>query len=307
MALPLKIRDLLVREAHLRLGREAILPVLEAQRAARAELAKKKPGLFAAREAKEAFARELAEADESLRLLGNGMAQLDRVEPHIRKLVIEAAEDHCRENHPEYLRALAVRAHRADWDRCFVRFGEKVYGLTQALGNVRNMATSGYERARQMYSQGALQAFLIAIEAAKALEQEICFANDVADVQARLLRDTRMDAMELPRLRNVSYSPWIAMLSSVPLAEAQPQFDRIIAELKAVFEQTIPALREQVRLADASQGHALDSYVLRVLEAMREEAATLVRPEETEESVADSERMLGELAKKSALGRLAHV
>jgi hypothetical protein len=307
MALPLKVRDLLVREAHLRLGRDAILPVLEAQRAARGELNKRKPGFFASREAKEAFACEAAEADEALRLLANGVAQLDRVEPHIRKLVIDAAEDHCRENHPEYLRALAVRAHRSDWERCFVRFGEKVYGLTQALGNVRNMATSGYERARQVYSQGALQAFLIAIEAAKALEQEICFANDVADVQARLLRDTRMEAMELPRLRNVSYSPWIAMLSSVPLAEAQPQFDRIIGELKMLFEQTIPTLREQVRLADASQREALDSYVLRVLEAMREEAATLVNPEETEASVADSERMLEELAKRSALGRLARV
>ncbi len=305
MALPLQIRDLLVREAHLRLGREAIAPVLEEQAAAAVALRKQRPGLFAAKAAKEAHARLEAEAEEGLRLLRNGIAQLDRVEPHIRKLVIEAAEDYCREHEPEYLRALALREHRADWDRCLTRFGEKVFGLTQALGNVRNMATSGYERFQHSYSQAALQGFLIAIDAAKKLEQEICFANDVAEVQARLLRDTRLHAMELPRLRNVSYSPWIAMLSSVPLAEAQPQFDKILSELKQLVEDTLPAMREQARLVDTSQSEALDGYVMRVLNRMREEAATLVNPEETEQSVAESEKMLETLAKNSVLGRLA--
>lgn len=307
MALPLKIRDLLVREAHLRIGREAIMPAVAEQEAKIAAVKAAKPGLFASRAAKDAHAEQLAGEEEALRLLRNGLAQLDRVEPHIKKLVLEAAEDHCRECHPEYLRALAVREHRADWERCLTRFAEKVYGLTQALGNVRNMATSGYERFQQTYSQGALQAFLIAIEAAKSLEQEVCFANDVAEVQARVLRDTRTQAMELPRMRNVSYSPWIAMLSGVPLAEAQPQFDKIIGELKEVFDRTLPALREQASLADTSQGEALESYVLNVLTAMREEAMTLVNPEETEESVADSEKMLEARARNSVLGRLASV
>lgn len=305
MALPLKIRDLLVREAHLRLGRGAIVPALEEQQAALLAHQKSKPGLFAARAEKEAHAKAEAELAEGLRLLRNGLAQLDRVEPHIRKLVVDATEDHCREEHPEYLRALAVREHRADWERCLLRFVERVYGLKQAVGNVRNMATSGYERHQQMYSQSALQAFLIAIEAAKALEQEICFANDVAAVQARVLRDSRLEAMELPRLRNVAYSPWIAMLSSLALAEAQPQFDRLIEELRVLAEQTMPELREQAAAADASQSGALDGYVMRVLANFREEAETLVNPEETEASVAESERMLELMAKKTPLGRLA--
>lgn len=306
MAIPLKIRDLLIREAHLRFGREAIAPALAEQEEKVATVKAAKPGLFSARAAKDAHAAELASEEEALRLLRNGLAQLDRVEPHIKKLVIEAAEDHCREHHPEYLRALAVREHRADWERCITRFAEKVYSLTQAVGNVRNMATSGYERHQQSYSQGALQGFLLAIEAAKSLEQEICFANDVAEVQARVLRDTRTHAMELPRLRNVAYSPWIAMLSGLPLAEAQPQFDKIIGELKEVFDKTLPALREQARLADSSQGQALEGYVVGVLSGMREEALTLVNLEETEASVADSEKMLEERARLSVLGRLAH-
>ncbi|MBA3849994.1 MAG: hypothetical protein C0502_08365 [Opitutus sp.] len=304
MAIPLKIRDLLVREAHLRLGREAIAPILAEREAEWAGLQKSKPGLFAAKEAKAAHAQALRECEETLRLLRNGIAQLDRVEPHLRRLVVEAAEDHCRENSPEYLRALAIRERRADWDRCLQRFAEKAYGFTQALGNVRNMVTSGYQRHEQVYSQAALQAFLLAIEAGRRVEDEIRFANDVADVQARILSDSRLSALELPKLRTVNYSQWVALISNMTLAEAQPQFDQIIAEAKRLCEETLPQLQAQAGLADASQTAALDSFVLQALGGMREEARALVNPEDTETSVADSERMLAALAKKTVLGRL---
>ena len=155
MAIPLKLKILLVRETHLKFGRDAIAPMLAEKEAEYQALEKDKPGMFASKEKKQAHLQQLAEAMETLRLLRNGIAQLDRVEPHIKRMVEEEAESFLRASSPAYLTALATRQHREDWIKCLDRFGEKVYGLKQALGNVRNMACSGYQREAQSFSQAS--------------------------------------------------------------------------------------------------------------------------------------------------------
>lgn len=302
--IPGRIRDLLVREAHLHLGREAIAPVLVEHESRLQEWRARKPGLFASAATKAAHTAEGAELEEALALLRTGIAQLDRVEPHIRRLVLEAAEDHCREHHPDYLRALAIRERRADWDRCLQRFAEKLYGFTQALGNARNMATSGYHWERQNYSQSTLQAFLLAIQTGRQVEDEVTFANDIVDVQQSLLAQASLPATALPKLRAVNFSQWVAMISNLPLAEAQVQFDEISADAKKLSDETLPQLYAQAQLADASQSEALHGYVMRVLESLRGSIGPFVNPDDTEANVADSERMLAELARNSVLGRL---
>ena len=304
--IPGNLRELLVRETHLRLGRDAIAPALaEAEERLRA-LRARKPGLFAEKAVKTTYAAEVAACEEAYSLLRTGLDQLERVEPHIQRLVVEAAEDHCRENHPSYLRALALRERRADWDRCVQRFAEKLYAFTQSVGNARNMATSGYQRERHTYSQPAVQALMLAIEAARRVEEEIRFANSIVDVQEALFAEAGLHAQSLPRLTPVNYSFDVATLSHLPLTEAQVQFERISTEAKQLYADVLPQLHAQAQLADASQAEALQSYVARVLFELREQVRqeNWVRPEDTEASVADSERMLAERARNSVLGRL---
>lgn len=304
MDIPKKLLDLLIREAHLHTGREAIGPALAEQEQAVARIEAAKPGLFSSKAIREAYQKELAAARESLQLLQQGMAQLDRVEPHIRRLVFEGGEDMLRNSNPDYLRALAIRESRADWEQCLRRFSEKVFAFTQALGNVRNMATTGYQREQQVYSQGAVQAFLLAISMGRKVEDEIKFANKIASVQDELLAETGLHAVSLPKLQEVSFSQWVALISNMALTEAQEQFDLIIIEAKQLYEEGIPQLQQQTSMAIANQDAALTSYVDRYLEALREAVRSYINPEETEQSVADSERMLVELGRRSVQGRL---
>ncbi len=304
MDIPKNLQDLLIREAHLKVGRDAIVPALMEQEGRLQQVQKAKPGLFASKAAREEHQHRLAEVTEAMQLLRNGLAQLDRVEPHIKKMVFEAAEDHMRASNAQYLRALAVRESRADWVNCLQRFGEKVLTLTKALGNVRNMVCAGYSRDSQAFSQAALQAFMVAIGAGRKVEDEIKFANRISEGQEKLLKEVGFHAVALPRLKEVNYSQWIALISNMALAEAQQQFDQIINESKELLDQGLPELKLQSDIAMSNQDSALEGYVQRFLEEARNEIIPLVNSEETEASVADSEKMLQEQAKMSVHGRL---
>lgn len=304
MIIPQKLKILLVREAHLKFGRDAIAPILAEKEAEYAALEKEKPGMFASKEKKQAHVQQLGEAAETLRLLRNGIAQLDRVEPHIRRMVEEEAESVLRSTSPAYLQALASRKHREDWITCLERFGEKVYGLKQALGNVRNMACSGYQREQQSYSQATVQAFMLAISAGKKVEEEVKFANKISDVQEKLLLDSGFTTVALPKLKEVAFSQWVAMISNMALAEAQQQFDQIISEAREIYEEGLPQMRAQAEAATVAQGEAIMGFARQRLEEMRLAVIPEINLEETEESVADSERMLNELSRASVLGRL---
>jgi len=304
MDIPTNLKDLLLREAHLKASRDAITPALQEQEVNLARLQEHKPGLFTSKAQREEYQLELGETLEALQLLRRGIGQLERVEKHIRRLLLEAGENQLREAHPDYLRALAIRESRTDWANCLKRFGEKVHNLTQALGNVRNMVCSGYKSDQQVYSQGAVQAFMLAINAGKQVEDEVKFANRIAEMQEKLLAETGLHAVPLPRLREVSYSQWVALISNMSLVEAQQQFDQIIAESKQISQDGLPELRYQTELATANQEEALQGYVESYLDEMRFFALLEVNPDETEASVADSERMLEDLARNSVLGRL---
>lgn len=304
MVIPLKLKILLVRETHLKFGRDAIAPMLAEKEAEYQALEKDKPGMFASKEKKQAHLQQLAEAMETLRLLRNGIAQLDRVEPHIKRMVEEEAESFLRASSPAYLTALATRQHREDWIKCLDRFGEKVYGLKQALGNVRNMACSGYQREAQSFSQATVQAFMLAIAAGKKVEEEVKFANRISDVQEKTLLESGFKTIALPKLKEVAFSQWVALISNMALAEAQQQFDQIIAEARILYEEGLPQMREQAEAADTSQGEAIMGFAHQHLEEMRMSIVPEINLEETEENVAASERMLNEMSRASVLGRL---
>jgi hypothetical protein len=301
-----KLEDLLIREAHLTLSRSQLAPALAEQEAALREVVDAKPALlaFQAKEKRQAYETRLAEAKETVQMLRDGVAQLDRVEPHIRRMLRDEIEDLLRAACPEYLQALAARQQKEDWRRCIQRFATRVYEFLQALGNARNMACTGYTRERQVFSQAAVQGFVVAIAAAEKVESEVAFANRIADLQERMFRECGLDAPPLPRLKDTTYAVWVSTISSRALGEAQLQFDTIIADVRRLYEEGIPQLLTQAEAADQGHGSLIDNFLTTAWEQLREEVAVFVAPADTEASVASTERMLVELAKGTVHGRL---
>ncbi len=309
-AIPRELQDLLVREAHLRMGRAQLAPILAEKEAELLALLTAKPKLFSflAKDKRDDYEAQLAEARDTVQLIRTGVDQLDRVEPHLRKLIRDAIEDLLRSSCPEYLEALAARQQKEDWRRCLERFAERVYEFLQALGNARNMACTGYARATQSYSQSAVQGFVIAITAAQKVESEVLFANKIAETQAMMYQASGFaNAQPLPKLRVVSYAVWVSTIGSRSLNEAQMQFESLISDTKQLYDTGIGELLAQAEAADRAQGSLIENYLEAAWEQLREEIAPLVNPDDTERSVADSESMVVSLARQTALGRLADV
>jgi hypothetical protein len=261
--------------------------------------------MFSPKGVRDVHETKLTEARETVRVLKAGLEQLDRVEPHLCKLIHDEIEDLLRTSCPEYTSALAARGQKEDWRRCLERFAERVFDLLQALGSARNMACSGYAGNAQGYSQSAVQALVVAIGAAEKVESEVRFANQIAEAQVKILAESGFaDAQRLPRLREVSYAVWVSTISSRSLSEAQIQFESLIADVKKLYESGIPHLSTQAEAADQGQGSLIANFLTEAWAQLRDEIAPLVKPDDTERSVADTEIMVVSLARQTALGRL---
>ncbi len=294
MTVPPALQDLLLREAHLRLSREAIQPALTRVEAEYLVLEANKPSLLASKHKQEAHEENLSRLAEKREQLRVGLEQLDRVEAHVGRLVLKEVEDYCRSAHPEYLQAMAIRQHRADWMHWLERFTEKAANLTRALGTLRNMVCTGYSREQHTYSPFAIQALPPASEGAKEVEAEIKFANEISRLQEQVMQATGVAAEILPRLPEADFSQRVDAIMLLPLVEAQVQFERIIGEVKALHEQGIPQLRAQAEQAGNNQDEVLLGFVALRLEEMRQTVAPEVNPQDTEQSVAESERRYAE-------------
>lgn len=295
-----------MREAHLKLSRRDLAPALAAQEAELQRVTEARPTLlsFQSKEKRTAYETQLNEARETVKMLRDGIAQLDRVEPHIRRMIRDDIEDLLRAACPEYVQALAARQQKEDWRRCIQRFAQRTYEFLQALGNARNMACTGYTRDRQVFSQAAVQGFVLAIGSGEKVEAEVGFANRIAELQLKMFREAGLDAAPLPKLPVTTYAVWVSTISSRSLAEAQISFDTMIAQVRQLYETSIPQLLAQAEAADASQGSLIDNFLETAWEQLREEVAPYVLSADTEASVASTERMLLELAKSTLHGRL---
>jgi hypothetical protein len=304
--LPQRLKDLLVREAHLKVSRDQLTPVLTEKEAELKAIQAARPTflLLMPKPKREEYLAQLSAAQETVKILRAGLHVIDRCDPHIKRMVEEEIEVLLRKDCVEYAEALAARRQKEDWSRCLERFAEKIFEFTRALGNVRNAVCSGYVRDTHVYSQGAVQAFLLAISAAQKVEEEVGFANRISELQLQHFSASGVETRPLPRLSETRYAPWVSNISSLPLAEAQTQFDALIAEMKTLYETGIPELRAQADYVDATQASDIHNFLLSAWDQFREEVAPEVLPADTEDSVAQTERMLLSQARNSVLGRL---
>lgn len=300
------LHDLLVREAHLKLGRAQIKPLWEQREAELRALEARRPSLLAwlSPAKREDRAAELAAARERVEVLRRRLDLLDRCEPHIKRQIEDAIEVLLRDSCPEYVQALAARRQKEDWLRCLERFGGKIYEFTRSLGNVRNLACSGYNRETKLYSAGAIQGFQLAVEAAEHVQNEVRFANKIADAQLALFQKSGVETKPLPRLVETNYATWVAKIRTLPLAEAQIEFDTLITSTKKLHEAGIPELKDQADRVQFEQDSDIRNFLLRAWEQFRGEIAPQIFPGDTERIVLETGEWLESIARSSVTGRL---
>ncbi len=301
-----KLHDLLYREAHLKLWRTQLVPRWSGKEAELRAVQASRPMLLAImpRRRRDAYQTRLTAAEETVKGLRERVDLLDRCEPALAKMIEHEIEQLLREDCPQYLQALAAHRQKEDWLRCLEHFAEKNYEFTRALGNVRNLACSGYARHSGVYSQGAMQAFGLAVQAARLVEDQVRFANRIADAQIELLRSNGVETRPLPRLPDTGFSDWVTKISQMPLTEAQVQFDSLIGTTKRLHETGVPELRAQADQVQQTQEADIRNFLSAAWEQFRAEVAPEIFSGDTERTVTETERMLESIARAGVVGRL---
>ncbi len=293
-----KLKDLLLREAHLRLSREKLTPVWAEKEAELRAIQATKPTfwpVFSRRKRADGEAR-LGEVQQTLGVLREGVRVLDRIEPQIKKQITEEIGNLLRADHPEYVEALAALRQKDDWVRCVARFGEKIHDFASQLGNVRNLACSSNARKSNAYSQNAGQAFQLAIEAAQKVEDEVAFANRISDARARIFVAHGFKSRPLPKLDPTGFAAWVARIRALPLAEAQLQFDQLFEQTKKLYDAGISELRSLAEAADAQQTGEVHGALFIKWQQFRAQVAPEIFPGDTERIIEETERMLADSA-----------
>ena len=299
-----KLKDLLVREAHLRLSRAQLTPIWAQKEAELRAIQTAKPTfipVFSKRKRQEYEAR-LAEVQQVVDVLRQGMAVLDRVEPQVKKLITEDLENILRADHPEYVEALAALRQKGDWVRCVDRFAEKINVFVSQLGNARNIACSGYAKKSNAYSKNAGEAFQQAVDAAQKLEEEVSFANKIADTRSRILVANGFKPRPLPKLTPTGFAAWVTKISTLPLAEAQVQFDQLSERAKKLHEVEVRELRSHADAIDEQQTNEVQSSLFALWDKLRARVAPEIFPGDTERVVAETEQLLAESQASSKAG-----
>ena len=299
------LRDLLFREAHLRIARQKLAPELTAKEAAlRSVKATRSPFHLVMPKRKADFENRLESATAAAEKLRARIGVLERCEKVVARKTEDAIERRLREACPEYVQALAAQRQKEDWLRCLERFGGKIFELTRSLGNVRNLACSGYDRHTFTYSGGAMQAFVVAQVAAAGVEEEVKFANQIADTQLAMFQASGVETRALPRLPETDYVGWVTKISTLPLPEAQSEFDALIAETKQLYETGIAELRAQADQVQQAQENDIHNFLLAAWEQFRTQVAGQVFAGDTERVLGETAALLEAEARLSISGRL---
>jgi len=301
-----KLKDLLHREAHLKLYRARLAPLLQQKEFDLRSLQVTRPPFMATLLGRKQgdYQANLAKAEETATRLRQQMQALDLCEPHLAKMIEQEIEFLLREDCPEYIQALAALRQKEDWLRCLERFGGKIFEFTRAIGNVRNLACSGYARFSNAYSEATLQAFTLAYQAAEIVDEEVKFANRIADVQLEALRATGLETKPLPHLPETNLAAWVNNIKGMPLAEAQGQFDTLIDSTKVLHDSGVPELRAQADQVQAMQDTDVRNFLSAAWEQFRAEVAPEIFPGDTERVFTETENMLSTAARTSVRGRL---
>jgi hypothetical protein len=178
-------------------------------------------------------------------------------------------ESHVRAVAPAYVRGLTALHHLVEWPEVLSRLEVKLAGFIRALGQARNMATTGYDRQQRAFAPAAREAVDLAIAAARTLDEEVARVNGLADQHQVAVLNTPQAAAVLPRVPVVHFRVRLERVQGLEIAEVQAEFGRIL-EMCATLEETgLVGLREATTRVATQHGELSRKYLETYLGQLR--------------------------------------
>jgi hypothetical protein len=276
-----QLKDLLMREAHLRLYRERLEPVWSRKEAALRAIESARPPrlLWLVSKRKRAeYEASLATARKTAAYLRGGMETLDRIEPHVKQLIRTHLHDCLRENDAAYARACEARELKEDWLRGLDRFAEATGELVRALDAMRQGARGG----------DVVELFRGAVEAAKKMMEAARATNRIAEEQTRRYVEAGLAVRPLPRLADTDHAAGLLRIRTLPAAEATAQLTQFAEQMAKLHASGIAALRAEAGGVDEAQEMEVHTVLLVAWEQLRASIAPEIFAGDTEKVVTET-------------------
>ena len=260
--IPGALEDMLVRGAYLEHSARE-LEHSRREQAVRLETVKatQPPFLFLRpKETRMAFQVAAKDTTADLSAIDHALEVNKRLCAHLRARSEELLEKWLRTHCDEYRLGLAAGHFAVDWENSLTRFTEHAQAFIQALGSARNMAPTGYDHARGMFTPGTYEAISHCHAAALKVEAEIVATNAIAEEHDKLLGKTVFND-PMPRLVPEPYAAVVAQIASLPPVAAQTEFNRVIAAVEDLITRELGALRNRVRESSHEHAGRTNSYV----------------------------------------------
>ena len=178
-------------------------------------------------------------------------------------------ESHLRTVSVDYVRGLSALDNLVEWPGMLDRLAAKLGVLLRALGQARNMMSSGYDRQRRVFSASANEAIDQALVAARELDDVIALVNEVSDRHQRGVLKTPQAAAVLPRVPVVGFRLRIEQVRSMGIADVQAEFTRIL-EMCAMLETVgLEGMREATQRVAAMHTELGRNYLKTYLGQLR--------------------------------------
>lgn len=195
-----------------------------------------RPGELAAVEAAKAELAQATSAMESLAVL-RGLVEaplMAEVDAYVRTV-----------SEP-YNRGVAALRNLEAWPGMVDRLAASLAGLLHALGQARNMASSGYNWQTRTFSPQATELINQAMAAAQQLDAETDLVNGLADRHHLAVAGTPHAASALPRVPVVGFRVRIERVLTLNISDVQAEFNRVLEMCGMLEGVGVAGLRESM-------------------------------------------------------------
>ncbi len=287
--LPAGLRQQLIDETYVRLCQQALEHAIPGQEALIAGLMDKRSPMDRLKEftrRPSPLAEELEAAREELGKMQASLEALNTIWTELGQATEDQFEDLMRATNAAYIQSLATLQNIEDWKRALERFERRLNDYIRALGQARNGASTAYNHESRVISENARELLNKAIDAGALLEDDIQFANNLADVHDQVVKKANFPRAALPRIPTASYRHWTTELEKMEIAPMQTEFNRILEVIEALESEGVAILRASVAKSfEQYQGFA-HGIVMTELNKMRTHAdANHFDPQATTETI----------------------
>lgn len=195
-----------------------------------------------------------------LALTDRALAANKRLADRLRERCETALETWLRTHCDEYRSAAEATADAEHWERALHRVEIDAHHFILTLSTVRNLAVTGYDVARGVYSQAVLDAIGQARVDALKVDAGIAETNEIAARHDRLLGETAFN-VPMPRVVQVPHLAEVDQLAGMPVEAAQAECRRVIAEVEELIDHEIDVLRNGVHAAAREHQARMRRYV----------------------------------------------